>query len=414
MTYRELLELYKKNELEDTKKAQVEADIERQEAINDYLYEQAELPEIEAFLGNDYSTAKDDKHVPTQEQGFLRMVRRSIRKAFLKMGMVIGAVVLIIALFVQFALPKLVATFYYNPGKEIGKDTNQISLDLSVYSELFMPGYIRDNVAVEDRGYGNYDICIYQNVSYNSTFTNVAGYIEQGRLKLYDINALREPVGNAFAWCQAYGDLSKPLTELTTGGYSNFCAAGYPSDAAAFLQKLEDNTKYVAYVTLDRMMSYEDFMKFIHEREELFGVWCAIRTNVEKDVTDEMFRAENMGFLCTNSKSTMLHWNKEKYPSLILWESEPINEKDIEELEQNMQKETFMRKHFIDMLRYMSEQKEFLSLMKRETETFNDAADYVERNGLTVYGFTTIANKAMLLELNASKEVYEIYTQPLK
>ena len=44
MTYRELLELYKTGELELEQRKKVEKDIERQEAISDYLYEQEDIP----------------------------------------------------------------------------------------------------------------------------------------------------------------------------------------------------------------------------------------------------------------------------------------------------------------------------------------------------------------------------------
>ena len=43
MTYRELLELYKTGELELEQRKKVEKDIERQEAISDYLYEQEDI-----------------------------------------------------------------------------------------------------------------------------------------------------------------------------------------------------------------------------------------------------------------------------------------------------------------------------------------------------------------------------------
>ena len=46
MTYRELLELYKTGELELEQRKKVEKDIERQEAISDYLYEQEDIPEL--------------------------------------------------------------------------------------------------------------------------------------------------------------------------------------------------------------------------------------------------------------------------------------------------------------------------------------------------------------------------------
>ena len=45
MTYRELIELYKAGELELEQQKKIEQDIERQEAIGDYLYEKEEIPE---------------------------------------------------------------------------------------------------------------------------------------------------------------------------------------------------------------------------------------------------------------------------------------------------------------------------------------------------------------------------------
>ena len=47
MTYRELLELYKAGELELEQRKRIEKDIEKQEAISDYLYEQEGIPGLE-------------------------------------------------------------------------------------------------------------------------------------------------------------------------------------------------------------------------------------------------------------------------------------------------------------------------------------------------------------------------------
>lgn len=35
--------------------------------------------------------------------------------------------------------------------------------------------------------------------------------------------------------------------------------------ATEILQKLNDNTVYLAYITLDRMMQYEEFMEFVEQ-----------------------------------------------------------------------------------------------------------------------------------------------------
>lgn len=414
MTYREFLKLYKKNELDEKKKTEVEFDIERQEAISDYLYENTEIPDLEENLKQNSFATLEESTISKQEQQFTKMINRSIQKAFIKIGTVIGAVLLILLLFVQLVLPKIVSSFYYNPGKEVAKDTNQMSLDMAVYSELVMPCYFRKNVSAENKGYGNYDICICQNVSNTNTFTNVAGKIEKGKLILYNMNVLNPPAVNAFAWYGIRGDRSDSLTDLITEKQVNNSAIGSSSYGTEELQNLTENTKYVAYVTLDKMMEYEDFMKFIYDRGDFYSVWCAICTSDEETMGEHMFNIENIGFQCTVSSSTSLNWDRESYPNLLLWDAATIEAGKDEELWGNMLKEDFMTTHFANMLRYMSNQKKFLTMMDVNVYAFSNAADYVEKNGLTVYGFATVADKKTLLELNEKDEVYQVYTQPLR
>ena len=57
MTYRELLELYKAGELELEQRKRIEKDIEKQEAISDYLYEQEGIPGWKTFLQKKTGTA---------------------------------------------------------------------------------------------------------------------------------------------------------------------------------------------------------------------------------------------------------------------------------------------------------------------------------------------------------------------
>ena len=58
MTYRELLELYKAGELELEQRKRIEKDIEKQEAISDYLYEQEGIPGLEdVFKGEEQNSS---------------------------------------------------------------------------------------------------------------------------------------------------------------------------------------------------------------------------------------------------------------------------------------------------------------------------------------------------------------------
>ncbi len=433
MGYRELLDLYKNGRLDGSVKEQIEADIEKQEAISEYLFEQEEaisanLFEQEKDAGNGMAGMPSDaaKSGCRQEQpDFARMVNRSIRRAFLRMWAAAAAFALAGVLLVLFVLPKAVSSFYYNPGAPSGESGNQMSLDLQVYTEMRLPGYNRDTVIVQDRGYGNYDIQIQQWYSLNRTVTNLSGRISRGNLTLYDPNLLNPPAGNVFAWFQINGDSSDSLTELIDRQHqTNSCAAGSREDAAKLLHVLDEDAFYVAYVTLDKMMPYETFIQYVNglgDSRRLGYLWCATCTengiagvkSGENTPMESRFQAKNLGFSCDLNASHFLDWDREAYPQLVLWDNDTMEQGLGDEQEKALQTEAFAKTHFTSMLRYLDGQKDFLKMMG-ETYDYGRAAEYVEKNGLMIYGFAGVGSKETLLQLIKEPSVYEIYTQKLR
>jgi hypothetical protein len=414
MTYRELLDLYKRNELEADQKNQVETDIEKQEAIGDYLYEKDDIPALTAIFGEKERTDEVDSVSSLQEREFMRMIRQSIRRAFVKMGIIASAIALVILLLIQFVLPQIVSAFYYDPAKEVAENTNQMSLDMAVYTELQVPQYIRFNVNVQDLGYGNYDFNINQNNSYNGVFTDVSGRIERGRMIKYDVNALTRPAANAFSYSIAYDNPSRSMSELEAANQVSMGAAGFSTDNVSQLSTLSDNNKYVAYVTLQKLMEYSPFIRFIQDNS-IIDAWCAVSTNWNS-TTSNMLYPENLGFQYGQG-SCNIKWDKEHYPNLMLYDYDLMSADPnlyYKEMNENLSSEDFMLAHFTSMLRYMSDQKKFLKMMDLDRNMFTKAANYVEDNGLLIYGFAIVANKEQLLKLAEQDEVYLIYTQPLK
>lgn len=459
MTYRELLKLYKQGRLDEEKKRKVEADIEKQDAISEYLYMEDAIPnllnpedagEAEGAAGKApgagggaaetagrlpgaaWETREDagkptgDSWMYAEERRFAQTVNRTVRRAFIKMGTAVGVVVLVIVLFVQFLLPELVSGCYYNPGKILSKaqesyeETNQMSRDMAVYTELFIPGYRRDNVSVTSRGYGNYDICINQNTSYNGIFTNISGKIEKNRLTLYNTNVLNPLFSNAFEWSTGFLAPSKPLSKQITDGGKRVqedgteiittCAAGSPEDAAENLEELDSSEEYVAYVTLDRILPYQEFIELIEQYDGLADVWCAPCTDKE----ESSMNVENIGFCCYPPGSTMAaSWDEEKYPYLQIWNASLTQEQN-EENEIRLLEEEVARTHFISLLSYMRDQKRFCRMMDIWDGTLDSAVRYLENNKLEIYGFAAVADKETLLKLNEAEEVYVIGTNVLR
>ena len=416
MKYHELLKLYKKKKLGEEQREMVEQDIERHEAISEYLFEKEEENILQDPGGmQEDSEIKLIQNEKSAADDFTKRVNRAIRRAFLKMGAAVCAVTLVVVLLILFVLPNIVSNFYYDPGRIVGENsyggtTNQMSLDLAVYTELALPGTYRDDVQVEDRGYGNYDITIYQSVSRSGEFRHVAGRIEKNKLRLYDINLFNHLSANNFGWFQMNMDRKDTLTEQLEKGVGSFAYTPESKEQSAeYLEELDDNKLYLACVTLDKILSYDDFIRFTEKySEQMSDIWCVPRT--AEDSHMPIGRPANLGFYIQLGQSSMLEWDREKYPDLILWSFDDPS--DWDEAEEKIKDGTFAAEHFAVMLDYMSEQDEFLGMMREQTgETYAEAADYIRENGLQVYGFACVADKETLLELNAEEAVFGIRTE---
>lgn len=414
MKYRELLELYKQGKLEEEKARQLECDIERHEAISEYLFEE-EIPGFEEVLCGEEEVCQDvsgsnprirlvgddTQTYDTTDLKFARMIHRSIRRAFVKLGVTVVVIVIAIVLFAQFALPHIVDSMYYRPDKLISDQyqTKQFDLDMAVYTEMFVPQQHRMSTWVESDGFGKYDVLVNQTYSLNRNFVDVVGKIDKGEIIFYNHNVIQPPTGNAFAWSGSGLDTTKSLSEQISP-YDNqiYCASGSPENAKSLIEDLDDNTMYNAFVTLDRIMKYEEFVSYISNGENKgTGVWCAAV------VSEYSYEWNNVGFFYDQPSSSSTDWDNEKYPELILWYPDFSEELD-------MKKEVNAITHFSSMLSYMNDQSKFAKMMKVDTEDYEAMKLYVEENGLKVYGYMTMADKETMLKLMEEEEVYTIYT----
>lgn len=415
MKYRELLQLYKEGKLNETEQKEIEEALEKEQALLDFILDQEDVPNFSEEEDVDLEAKKKQaaQREYEMEERFQKQLQKSIRRAFQKMGMTVGAVLLACLLLIEFVLPHLVDHFYYDPGKTVGQGneaedkTNQISLDLAVYSELFLPEYMRDNVSVTERGYGNYDIQIIQNVArQGEPFIDVGGKIERNHLTVFDPNILKRPVDNVFEWNMNSMDPSKTLEEqieqpkeLPDGSVeiSNMSPGGTPEECRETIDQLEEEKYYKAYVTLNQVLPYETMYKFL-KQYEILPDWCAIQC------TDQMYH-KNIGFSIYQSGNNIA-WDKETYPLLRTVDGEAYDE-----IEKMMQTEEGACTHFTSMLHYMSKQTRFLKMFypELEPETLEESAEYVEKNGVKIYGMLITADRATLQKLDDTEEVYSIY-----
>lgn len=427
MTYRQILDKYKKNALPEEKQKEVAADIEKYEAISDYLYEESEIPDInEAFSepnentcgcngsGCDPGPAGSITDSAQRAEDFTAVVNRSIRKAFLKLGITVFAAAALLILFVQFILPGIVDNFYYDPTERVSQPTdsfieNRMSRDIGTYTELVMPETHRTDVTAESLGYGKYNISIHQNLSYTGFFSTATGEVTRGKLRLFNEDILRKPTGNAFGWSQIYVDfkngeyLTKSLTELYKitdehmkndgeEGEIMHGAAGSPEQSLETIKGLRDDMPYYAYVTFERMLDFSQVEKIIDPADKddfmITEPWLAVDTYPRSNAPD----GSSYGYITTLPKI-----------GFIVQDQDNVSEN--EELQQ---------KHFTDMLDYMAEQTDFLKMFDEDSQTFADASQLIKKNGLHIYGMGCTVSKSTMLKLMEFDNVREIYVKNIQ
>ena len=418
MTYRELLKLYKQGKLEDSTKKKIEAEIEKQDAISEFLYEEGTIPHLSDLESEPGGWDAGKFRVQQEDElnrQFIKEIQRSIRRTFIKIGLAVGTAVLAVVLCAVFILPNVVSRFYYDPDEVAGKYeemiTTRMDLDLSVYSELFLPGNHRDQVNAIPRGYGEYDIVIPQTSSWTGKFTSVSGHLVRGKLTLYDNNVLSRPImqfylpGDEDAWAAWEVDENGKETKMDTKArkqesiqYSKEEITGY-----------NDNDWYLAYVSINDIMDYDDFIewfqKFSDQKELEWGaLWCAVHTEDEDGYCEE----PNIGFSPLPSGMSM-SWDRETYPYLSFLDNSDL----YDQVEANDEKN--MQTHVISMLSYIQDHEEILSMMGQTTNSpnrYQDMIDYVQKNGLKIHGFAVSAKKKTLLELYKEDVVSYIQTTP--
>lgn len=427
MNYRKLLEEYQQNKLNEEQKAMVEADIDRQEAISDYLFDRDR-----ADFGEEEIDRLPTEPPDEQSKEFVRLINRTIRRTLMKIG--IAAAVLVAVIFL--AVPPLLSLLYYNPAQSVGLDTNRLSRDWAIWSEVNMPGNLYDSADVRREGAGRYSFTLHQSVSHTGTLptSDYAGRIDRGQLQLYTPAAVRKPSFNLFANAQ----LDPSQSVSSQEDKEEFIwAAGDADDAWEELENLDDSSLYNAYISFEKPLSLSETREIVEKELDNMIVWYAVQPSDERYSSTLIgMRSDWEGifldrdddrypWLFLNKKSTASSTEDEDDALLTQEDNQPIWQRlfcklffsvdvlSVDYIEGACDDEEIMTTHFVSMLRYLSDQKRFLRMMDDQTD-YTEYADYVEQNGLHIYGIMVTDQRDNLLQLKKDDRIYGITTEPAR
>lgn len=368
MTFRELLEKYKNHTATPEERKQVEAELEKYNALTEYLLEQDVDMEGEDLAG---------------QQEELQKIDRSMKKR----GRRIIAIAVVIACVVMGALtafkPAISKVIWYDPTERSMQEfAYDIDCHMAVLTELAMPEVQMESVLPTEQGWGKYDLQIQQRDWSTGEYTWLNGTVTRGKIEL-NHNAYKYSSMNVFSRG------TKPFVDVD-GEHSVITPS---AEAKAALADLPEYMQMEAYVSLGKDWTMEELENFAAQQDGYLG-WVGVRISPEDQQLFPLmgFDASDSGYVFNNVD--------EAYPfyELSMHEDVPLAEA--------------WEKHFLALLQYSIDHQDFYARLNQSNNhgsTCQMVQEYVTENGVKTYGFLYYGTPAEMRKLLENEDVEGIH-----
>lgn len=376
MSYKEKFKSYLDGSLDEKKVREVEEDIERIRVLSDYLDE-----ELDDKLFDEDETQEEKVEITDKEEELKDLVQKAINKKLRRYGIAVGAVVLVVVLFIMFGLSPIMNRMYYNPGEKLGSYSQAIDLPLAVYTELHCANRWFNYTNISSEGYGRYSLKVgYQ---FAGEVENFYVTVDKGKFVGYYEDMLKS---NLFS------------NSFTRGTEYNYFE---PNDEYALeeLRKLPDTAIVEAAVSFPKDLDLKGLEKLQKEYNDFHITYIPVRVTDTSHQVMDYFGIEPTGTGIIFDKET---YDEEKYPLLELANA-PGREITPE------QKEI----HFKSMLKYMTEAKEFNEAINSHID-YKSALEFVEENGIKTFGVVVKMPVKELMQLRQDGAVENILVTDAK
>lgn len=310
----------------------------------------------------------------------LKKIRKSLRKRnflIVLTSLVLAAVICFAA--VRFAVPALEKRYWDPNTQTYCEFTNDLSLALAAYSELFAPSQIVDHAYGTRTGFATYSLSIQQwGYATRNDRQSATGTLEKGNMTLPD---------SFWNYC-------------AINTFERACYPAYYNDEEFHRNAREDLERLPDYIIVEAAVSFpedksmEEIAQLQESLEEGFLEWVAVRTcGMEEQMYPLMGMKPYVGGL-------ILEEMNEHYPYFDI----KLNE-DPE----------YFDDHFKALLQFSLDQQSAGTSIDRVNylgrNQYEEALSYVEENGVYSYGAYIIAPASELLQLLDSGEASQIWTQ---
>lgn len=370
MDFNELFIKYKNGTATDAEIEIVEAEIEKNKMINDYLAESLD----------DLFIEENTDQLEIKEQ-----VSKKLRKNVLYSV----ATIILLYIFANSVISPLIDSMYYNPKKVTqGESMNDITFDMIALTELTVPGYQFKTAIVDEKGYGSYDIILRR--------TNEFGRHEER----IPIQLNRDAREGFFDYLFSY-DLETKLTE----------EAPLMFDYELPLGDLKSEHNYASvFITFNSPLSLSEATSYEQTYDQLRFQWMSIEHGIER-------RNEKIGFQPVSSIRTSFgdSPDKELYPLFFLSDMY-LNDKKAYVSTADILAANY-ETHVKTLLNYMIDREKFVTVFDRNNtilKLYEDTLSYIDENGLKVEGMLIYGDTTDLVNFIEKADVYGIQILDMK
>lgn len=395
--FKELFESYRKGEVTPAEKEYIEAEIEKNELINDYLLENDE----------DW-----DKEILGEKAIDVARLKKQTSRKIMRMTLIpIGAVVCVGLLLFYLIIPGIQAMYdrkYYNPTalvplKVEGVPDDKVMFDFTVYADLFIPGYFVNKVDVVKTGLGKYDLAI--DFASKFSYSNDTATIETLKINKGKNTAELEGFHDLTRLPYSFAEKAQPAVATYELSSANERKSMIQENIAE-LKKLPDSSIVSAYVTFKEDQTIKESLALMKpQNSEIDIAWLGIR-NQTKNEQDKNRVILPIGLKVDNTVSyyTDQPVSTKKYPNIIN--------------DDRSEKPALLEKMFKSQVQYILDNPDILAITAgTNTQGYDQikqlkaVQDYINKQGIQSYGGLVYGKPAELITLLQNEQIYSAHLE---
>lgn len=404
MNFKAAFERYLNGTASEEEKSYVEQELEKNEMITQYLLE------------TDGMAIESTSPVPDEETSdTLKKIKKSITKRNWRLIVSAVAVVICLALVLQFAAKPLLNQLFYDPKKSsYDPQTSDFGICLSAYTELHFPGKQFYNLITANKGIGSYDLTIVRGDSLTVGLEYLPATLQREKITLPQ-EFWQFPMANAFTRGVSYSG-------------AEHTKEGLP-DKIAYLKKLPDYVTVKAALSFQKDLSMEE-LAALQMQSDLPILWVAVRN--ANYYTDADLSNQAAGESAASTDTTVEI--NDPFPFQLLPQIgfepdgtgvyfEQINNSYPDFEISAIRSDSDSRKngalyesHFKTLLRVMTDHPDFLKILDPigDLETYYQTVQsFITANGIRTYGVTVLGSPSEILRLCEQAEIEGIFVEDL-